>query len=136
MDENNQDAFSFGSALPNLVLSWTLNNQNVAKLESPFWKSGLSANVKNNGAMRLIAMKPGRTTINLIAKITVPIDSISQYQLDRDIEVVDQLNIVIFDDLKTIEPNIDRNTLLMAPLSEFQLITNRDGAGNVKVTYE
>ena len=122
--------------MPNLVLSWTLNNQNVAKLESPFWKSGLSANVKNNGAMRLIAMKPGRTTINLTAKITVPIDSISQYQLDRDIEVVDQLNIVIFDDLKTIEPNIERNTLLMAPLSEFQLITNRDGAGNVKVTYE
>ena len=35
LDENNQDAFSFGSALPNLMMSWSLSNQNVAKVS---WK--------------------------------------------------------------------------------------------------
>ena len=135
LDEINQDAFSFGSALPNLILSWSLNNQNIAKLENPFWRNGLEVNNKNNGVMRLIAMKPGRTSIKLNAKITAPIDNIGQYQLDKDVEITDQLNIVIFDDLNVRKPNVERNTLLMAPQSEFQLKTNRDGASNTKVTY-
>ena len=45
LDENNQDAFSFGSALPNLMLSWRLSNQNVAKvrLKFIFFREGILA---------------------------------------------------------------------------------------------
>ena len=85
--------------------------------------------------MRLIATKPGRTTIHLNTKITAPIDSIGQYQLDKDFEVTDQLDIVIFDNLVEEKHNDENNVYLMAPQSEFQLKINRDQASNAKIVY-
>ena len=71
--------------------------------------------------MRLIAKKPGRTTIKLNAKITAPIDLIGQAQLDRDMEFTDEMEVVIFEDINGKSPFIGRNALLMAPMSEHQL---------------
>ena len=102
---------------------------------SPFWRNGLEANNKNNGVMRLIAYKPGRTTIHLNTKITAPIDNLGQYQLDKDFEVTDQLDIVIFDNLVEEKHNDENNVYLMAPQSEFQLKINRDRASNAKIVY-
>ena len=91
LDEVNQNAFSYGSAIPNLQIDWKMSNHEVASLESPFWKNGLSVNSDNNGAIRLIAKKPGRTTIKLNAKITAPIELIGQAQLERDMEYADEI---------------------------------------------
>lgn len=134
-DLQNQNAFSYGSALPNLNLVWSASNQEVARLVSPFWRNGLTMNCNNNGAMRLVARKPGRIVINLSAKITAPIDSVGQHQLERDLAFKDQIEIVVFEDLNSRAPVVDRNTLLMGAQSDFQLRMNREGASGAKISF-
>ena len=121
LDQVNQNAFSYGSALPNLQVDWKLTNHEVAALESPLWPNGITANSNNNGAMRLIAKKPGRTIIKLNAKITAPIELIGQAQLDKDMEFSDEIEVIIFEDINGKSPFIGRNSLLMTPMSEHQL---------------
>ena len=136
LDEKNQNSYAFASALPNLNIEWKLNNQEVAKLESPFWRNGLGINDQNNAAMRIVALKPGRIMVKVHATITKAINALGQFQFDRDMEFTDQLEILVFDDLKAKSPHIDKNTLLMGPLSEHQMKTNRDGVAGTKVSYQ
>ena len=135
-DHVNQNGFSYGSALPNLKVEWQMSNQEVGLLESPFWKNGLSVNNQNNGAMRFVAKKAGRTSVKIHVKITAPIDIIGQHQLERDLEFSDELELVVFEDLTAKSPFIGKNSLLVGPLSEHQIKTNRDGATGVKNAFE
>lgn len=135
LDTSNQNAFSFGSAIPQLQVTWKLSHQEVATLRTPFWRNGIAVNDMNNGAMRLKSRKPGRTTVKLHVKITAPIDNIGQNQLEKDMEFTDEIEIIVFEDLSLKNPSIEHNTILMSPMSDHQLITNRDGASGVKTTY-
>lgn len=85
--------------------------------------------------MRFLARKPGRTVIKLGAKITAPIDTVGQFQLDKDMEFSDHLEIVVFEELRGRSPSVGDNNLLLAPNSEFQLRTNRDGVSGVVASY-
>ena len=135
LDKSNQNAFAFGSALPNLQIEWKLSNQEVANLESPFWKNGIEINGKNNGAMRFVAKKAGRTSVKLHAKITAPIDVFGQNQFDRDMEFTDEIEVTVFEDLTGKSPYIGKNTLIMGPMTTHQIKTNRDGISGAKTTY-
>ena len=136
LDEKNQNSFAFASALPHLNIEWKLNNQEVAKLEGPLWRNGLSTNTQNSAVMRLLALKPGRVMIKVHATITKPISAVGQYQFDRDMEFTHQLEIIVFDDLKIKSPHIEKNTLLMGPTSEYHLKTNRDGVSGTKISFQ
>ncbi len=60
VDVDNQNAFSFGTALPKLDLEWGASNADVADLVGVFHRSGFAHGRHNEGVMRLIAKKPGR----------------------------------------------------------------------------
>lgn len=135
LDTGNQNAYSFGSALPDVQLMWSANNHDAADLKSVFWRNGVAASSYNNGAMRLVAKKPGRVVIKLRAVITSPLEAAGQYQLDRNLEFKDQIEVRIFDDLAARAPHVPRNTLLMATYSEYDLKTNRDASPGATVTY-
>ncbi len=134
LDKKNQQAFAYGSAQPYLSLGWKLTNQEVGTLESPFACNGIGINDKNNGAMRFVAKKAGRTTIKLKAKITQPIDILGQNQLEKDQDFTDYLEIVVIEDLKGKSPYIGKNSLILSPFSKHQLKTNRDGITKVSFT--
>ena len=125
LDELNQNAFAYGSAIPHLQVEWTTSDPHTASLESPFWTNGMAPNPNNNGAMRLIAKFYGQVTIKLSVKITAPIDLIGQAQLDRDIEFTDEIEVIIFQDVN--DWTIGRNSLVMAPFSEMELYSKMIG---------
>ena len=55
--------------------------------------------------------------------------------LDRDREFQDQIEIKVLESLALRAPLLPKNVVLMSPLSEFQLKTNRDFASGSIVTY-
>ncbi len=55
--------------------------------------------------------------------------------LDRDREFQDQIEIKVLESLALRAPLLPKNVVLMSPLSEFQLKTNRDFASGSTVTY-
>lgn len=85
--------------------------------------------------MRLRALRPGRVVVTLRAKITQSMPHPNQYQFDKDLELKDTVEIVIFDDLQLETPaqSSSTNNLLMAVGSEFQLKTNKNEGNDFKV---
>ncbi len=134
LDFMNQNAYSFGSAIPHLQLAWSSSNQEVAELRSALWRNGLAPRMRNSAVMRLVAKKPGRIVIKVHAKITESIATAGQFQLDKDAEFTDQIEVVVIDDLAARAPSVPRNTLLMGVQSEYQLRTNRE-AGAKTIYY-
>ena len=133
-DPINQNAYSFGSAIPNLKFSWSINNGEVAELRSVFHDNGVTGyGMFNTASMRLKAKKAGRILVKLKAQITSTLEGNNQYQFDKDAEFKDQLEIQVFDDLAFTNPNLlpSKRSLLMQTNSEYQLKTTRDGIAKI-----
>ena len=128
-----QNAYSFGSARPQLHFHWGVSNQEIGDVVSVFHKNGV-ANI-DSGVVRFIAKKTGRVIVKLRVGITASIEAAGQFQLDRDREFQDEVEIQILDPLALKKPPLPKNVVLMSPGSEFQLKTNRDYARGSRVSY-
>ena len=89
----------------------------------------------NSGVVRFVARKAGRVVVKLRIAITASVEGASQFQLDRDREFQDEVEIQVLDQLSLRYPRLPKNVVLMSPGSEFQLKTNRDFAPGSRVTY-
>ncbi len=62
-------------------------------------------------------------------------EATNQFQLDRDREFQDEIEIKVLESLALRAPHFPKNVVLMSPRSEFQLKTNRDFAPGSIVTF-
>ena len=115
-------------------IAWSATNQDAADLNGVFYRNDLLVDEKNTGIMRLVAKNPGRVVISVRARISSSLPMSDQYQLERDREYTDTLEVQIFDDLSLRRPILPSNTLLISPESEYQLKTNREAVGDVSYT--
>ena len=84
--------------------------------------------------MRVRGLKPGRVVVTLRAKISQSMNHPNQYQLDKDLELKDTVEIVVLDDLRLTSPShMPENNLLLAPGSHTHLKTNKEEGNTFKL---
>ena len=84
--------------------------------------------------MRVRGLKPGRVVVTLRAKISQSMNHPNQYQLDKDLELKDTIEIVVLDDLHVTSPShMPENNLLLAPGSHTHLKTNKEEGNTFKL---
>jgi len=82
--DEHQNAYSFGSAIPNLHLEWSLDDTDAGDLVSVFHRNGVAKGGVNEASVRFIAKRPGRAQIKLTARISRAVAGDGQFQLDGD----------------------------------------------------
>ncbi|KAG0718780.1 Nuclear pore membrane glycoprotein 210 [Chionoecetes opilio] len=128
--DEHQALLAYASATPSLRLEWSTSNKQVASLPGIFLKSGVAENTQNQGAARVKAERPGRATISL--KVKVGASALLPYHQTLNNTVLsDKLEIKVFESLKLKSPSGGASQLLMTPLSEARIVTNRDGDGQL-----
>ena len=125
-DPLNQNPYAFGSAQPYLSFTWSINQPHLGELYNPFSVNGVTSAGVNTAAMRLRAKKPGKISVILKVRISQNLQNPNQFQLDKDAEFKDKLDIEIVDDLRLERPSLPENNVLMAVGSKYQLKTNKN----------
>lgn len=74
-------------------------------------------------------------SVKVRVAITATQEAANQFQLDRDREFSDEIEIQVIEPLELRAPRIGSNLLLMSPRSSFQLQTNRDFGSGVRLAY-
>jgi len=125
--DDNIDGYSFGSALPNLEITWTAKGSVESQsLVSSWTSTGFSLDTTNTGIAVFKGLTAGKAIINVRVKITKSLGG-SQYQLLQDRELSASIEISVVDRFQAKIPEMFGNHLLMTPGSTLQLHTNRDG---------
>ncbi|XP_022250684.1 nuclear pore membrane glycoprotein 210-like isoform X2 [Limulus polyphemus] len=125
-----ESPFAFGTAIPSLLFHWSVNNPEVASLQSVYHQSGIQLGVENSFAVRLIAHQPGHVTIRLIVNPT-GVTAHSYHQTHQCGTLTDEIQIQVFDKLALSKPPIFGNYILISPETQLQLKSNRDGIAQV-----
>ena len=132
-DPSNQSPYAFGSAQPYINFAWSVNQAHLAALKNPF-SANLVGDGNNGATMRVRGLKPGRVVVTLRAKISQSMNHPNQYQLDKDLELKDTIEIVVLDDLHVTSPShMPENNLLLAPGSHTHLKTNKEEGNTFKL---
>ena len=119
---------SFGTS-NYLAFKWSVNNNNLANLETNLAESGLDFGL-NSFSLVLSAQRVG--TVRVSVQVNV---------LNSDIVsgsnsiLLDHIDLIIVDSAKFLHLNNNFNTLILTPGSHLQIKTNRDSQAK-KLTYE
>ncbi|XP_062607902.1 nuclear pore membrane glycoprotein 210-like [Saccostrea cucullata] len=122
--------FSFGSAMPPLVFTWTINNKDVIQLQNVFHKTGLKSPAESDFARQLVAISAGQVTV----KLTVRPHLTSRSQMKGHKTLTDELQVEVFEKLAVISPKVCDGRILLTPNTEAVIKTNRDGSA--KMSYQ
>ncbi|CDQ77045.1 unnamed protein product [Oncorhynchus mykiss] len=109
---SSQTPFSFGNALPGLTFHWTTTKRDILELQSRHAEASVQLQPEHNFAMSVTGKTKGRTGIKVVLK--------------RD-ELLDELQIQVYDKLHMLNPAMEAKEILMAPTSGLKLQTSRDG---------
>ena len=129
-DVEGQNPLSYATSLPPLSFDWSISNKQIASINKHFTNNGISTTKDNVGIVSLTAKRPGRITITLKTKVTIP-SNYPDYQIDENKELSSEIEVQVFETLKLKYPNTDSADLLLTPNSEAKILTNRDGNGKL-----
>ncbi|KAG1690966.1 Nuclear pore membrane glycoprotein 210 [Nymphon striatum] len=108
-----ENPFSFGTADPPLKINWIISNSDIAVLLPTYHKVPIHSKQHNNFAMRLLTRKQGQVTVRV------------EVNYDGSL-FTDEIQLHIFEDLRTKVSNQEGLSILMTPLTETYIKTNRD----------
>ncbi|KAJ4448520.1 hypothetical protein ANN_10538, partial [Periplaneta americana] len=121
-----------GTVVPSLRFTWSVSTREVGRVHHVFEEFGLTIAAEDMVSMRFTAMSPGRTILRMDVYVPLSLGG----RLDEP-SYHDSIEIEVFEELLLIRPPYPLNQqspmLLLAPNSEVQLRTNRDGLA--KMTY-
>ncbi|XP_048780768.2 nuclear pore membrane glycoprotein 210-like isoform X2 [Ostrea edulis] len=119
--------FTFGSATPPLVFTWSINNKDVIQLQNVFHQCGLKHSTESDFARQLVAMSAGQVTV----KLTVRPHLTSRSQVKGHGTLTDELQVEVFEKLTVISPKVCDGRILLTPNTEAVIKTNRDGSAKM-----
>ncbi|XP_076028770.1 nucleoporin 210 isoform X2 [Oratosquilla oratoria] len=131
--DDHQNLFSFGTATPSLQFEWSLNGKQIASLRGVFSQNGITETSENYGVVRVRAERPGRFVVKLTAKPSVQ-SSGPHIQVLGNEQLVDKIEIQVFETLKLTQPAQNHAHLLLSPGASTRIVTNRIG-GSENITY-
>ena len=83
-DPANLNPYSFASALPHLIIAWTLAGQEDTSLEGSWAGVGVSLQPTTNGGVAVLrAGSPGKAVVSVRVRISQSIAAKGQYQVRR-----------------------------------------------------
>ncbi|XP_045065483.1 nuclear pore membrane glycoprotein 210-like isoform X1 [Coregonus clupeaformis] len=123
---SSQTPFSFGNALPGLTFHWSTTKRDVLEFQSRHAEASVQLQPEHNFAMSVTGKTKGRTGLKVVLKVTDP----KAGQLEGNLlELIDELQIQVYDKLHMLNPAMEAEEILMAPNSGLKLQTSRDGVG-------
>ncbi|XP_029579505.1 nuclear pore membrane glycoprotein 210 [Salmo trutta] len=125
---SSQTPFSFGNALPGLTFHWTTTKRDILELQSRHAEASVQLQPEHNFAMSVTGKTKGRTGLKVVLKVT----DTKAGQLEGNLlELIDELQMQVYDKLHMLNPAMEAKDILMAPNSGLKLQTNRDGVGSL-----
>ena len=139
--------FSFGSAIPNLRISWTASNKEVIELRGIYSEIGLNEKInspESSNAMfsvRAYGAQAGIVTIKVNVEVTQKVSNPLFQQLVGNLPLQHEIQIRIYTPLEllnvyqasSLKP---KNLILMSPGSELALKTNRQGFAKIQYSLQ
>ncbi|KAM9264332.1 LOW QUALITY PROTEIN: nuclear pore membrane glycoprotein 210-like [Morus bassanus] len=122
--------FCFGNANPELMFQWSVSKGDVLDLlDSCAISLQVSVQLpsKNNVAVDLYRKAAGRSSV----KVMVQCLNTSAGQSEGNTELLDEVQILVFDKLLLFSPVFSTEQILMSTNSQLTLYTNREGAASV-----
>ena len=123
------DGYSFGSALPSLEITWTLEGTvDKGSLQGSWDSNGFALSPTNAGVAVFKGLSAGKAVVKVIAMIRQSLPG-SQYQIVGDQELTARIDLVVLEQLHSRHPSSSRcsNLVLVSPGATLQLKTNFDG---------
>ncbi|XP_022313260.2 nuclear pore membrane glycoprotein 210-like [Crassostrea virginica] len=122
--------FTFGSSMPPLVFTWSINNKDIIQLQNVFHESSLKHPAESDFARQLVALSAGQVTV----KLTVKPHLTSRSQVKGQRTLTDELQVEVFEKLAVVSPRVCDGKILLTPNTEAVIKTNRDGSA--KMSYQ
>ncbi|XP_063173323.1 nuclear pore membrane glycoprotein 210-like [Candoia aspera] len=117
--------FSFGNTRPPLTFHWAMSKRDVLDLLPRHSEVSLALPPESNFAMVLQTRAAGRTSI----RVTVQTSDAQAGQFEGNLtELLDEVQILVFDKLQLFSPECPAEQILMSMNSQLKLLTNREGA--------
>ncbi|XP_025022979.1 nuclear pore membrane glycoprotein 210-like [Python bivittatus] len=117
--------FSFGNTHPPLTFHWAMSKRDVLDLLPRHSEISLDLPPESNFAMVLQTRAAGRTSIRVMVRT---LDAQAGQFEGNLTELLDEVQILVFDKLQLFSPECPAEQILMSMNSELKLLTNREGA--------
>ncbi|XP_041366942.1 nuclear pore membrane glycoprotein 210-like [Gigantopelta aegis] len=132
MGLNEQETpFSFGSSVPPLSFTWSVNSRQIVTLKPVYHKSGIWLTNEYNFAQQLFAVNSGHMTLKLEVE---PLKGYDKVQIPGNVVLKDEVQIQVFEKLTMLNPSVCDGQILVTPNTETVIRTNRDL--DAQVNYE
>ncbi|KAK3103291.1 hypothetical protein FSP39_018237 [Pinctada imbricata] len=122
--------FTFGSSIPPLTFTWSVNNKDVVSLQNVFHKSNLKHHPMSDFAAQLVAKEPGHVTV----KVSVEPKRWQKTQIQGARILTDEIQVEVFEKLAVVSPAVCDGKVLLSPHTEATIRTNRDGSAKMFYT--
>ncbi|XP_070622690.1 nuclear pore membrane glycoprotein 210-like [Erythrolamprus reginae] len=120
--------FSFGNSRPPLTFHWAVSKRDILDLLPRHSEISLALPPESNFAMAVQTRAAGRTSI----RVSVQTSDAGTGQFEGNVtELLDEVQILVFDKLQLFSPECPTEQILMSMNSQLKLLTNRDGAAFV-----
>lgn len=118
-----------GTREPPIKFDWAVDDANIATIAGLFLPTGIQYEPEDMISIRVTASSPGRTKIHLNATVPGEVAGYSQ----QSVIFSASLELEVFEGLELISPKgICGTSVLMAPNSHLQLLTNKDYESSLK----
>ncbi|XP_013919450.1 PREDICTED: nuclear pore membrane glycoprotein 210-like [Thamnophis sirtalis] len=120
--------FSFGNSRPPLTFHWAVSKRDILDLLPRHSEISLALPPESNFAMGVRTRAAGRTSIRVAVRTS---DAEAGQFEGNATELLDEVQILVFDNLQLFSPECPAEQILMSMNSQLRLLTNRDGAAFV-----
>ncbi|XP_077404064.1 nuclear pore membrane glycoprotein 210 isoform X2 [Vanacampus margaritifer] len=123
---NSQTPFTFGNSLPSLTFHWSTTKRDILDVQSRHSMANVELNSEHNFGMTVTGRTRGRTGLKVVLTAVDPAFG----QLAGNLsEIIEEIQIQVYDKLHMLNPKIEAGEILMSPNSVLKLQTNWDGVG-------
>lgn len=126
----------YASADPPLLITWTSSDKQVATIARPLDALHVSGGSVNDAVVRVVARRPGHTTLTATVAVQRPANSPATAQILDGAQLTAKIKIEVFEALSLQSPQSADARLLLSPGAEYQLNTNRDTESRLSYTLE
>uniref|UniRef100_A0A8C3G7G1 Nucleoporin 210 n=1 Tax=Cyclopterus lumpus TaxID=8103 RepID=A0A8C3G7G1_CYCLU len=123
---NSQTPFSFGNAVPGLTFTWSTTKRDILDVQPRHSEANVELQSEHNFGMTVTGRTRGRTGLKVVLRVT---DPRAGQLVGSLLELMDEIQIQVYDKLHMVNPEVEAGELLMAPNSALKLQTSRDGVG-------
>ncbi|KAK7157646.1 hypothetical protein R3I93_008974 [Phoxinus phoxinus] len=127
--DSGQNPLSLGSVESGFRFHWSLSKPCVLEIKPRHAQVGVSASPSHSYSVLVRAEAPGRTSL----KVRVQLEEIHTSNTSFSDHLTDEIQILVFEEMKLTTGSL--GSILMSPLSQYTLQSNKDSVCPVRYTF-